>query len=133
MINEKDKEIFELKIKKKKSGTYFIESLSIKDLKKLNNISNGKRNWFLSENGMSINLVVDFNDVKIYDEDLVSYEDEDIKIKDEYLVYNEDEEFEDEDSDLYEKALTEYKNQKKNSKKTKGKKQSRKERRNQKR
>ena len=44
-----------LKITKKPSGTYAIESISIKQLRKLNELKK-KRRWELSKNGMNIYL-----------------------------------------------------------------------------
>jgi hypothetical protein len=47
-----------LKITKKASGTYAIESLSIKQLKKLNELKN-KRRWELSKNGLNLYLTAE--------------------------------------------------------------------------
>ena len=44
-----------LKITKKQSGTYTIESLSIKQLRQLNELKK-KRRWELSKNGMNLYL-----------------------------------------------------------------------------
>ena len=44
-----------LKIVKKASGTYAIESLSIKQLRELNKLTN-KRRWEISKNGLNIYL-----------------------------------------------------------------------------
>jgi len=44
-----------LKIRKTASGTYYIPSLSIKQLRQLNELKN-KRRWEISKNGMNIYL-----------------------------------------------------------------------------
>ena len=47
-----------LKITKKESGTYAIESISMKQLRKLNELKN-KRRWEINKNGMNIYLTAE--------------------------------------------------------------------------
>jgi len=44
-----------LKIKQKQSGTYAIESLSIKQIREINKLTK-KRRWFISKDGLNIYL-----------------------------------------------------------------------------